>query len=329
MATFNFKEIASAKDGAGDIDQFEKFSKQFFESVLGHEIVKDPGRGADGGIDIRVRVQTNNGHEHWLVSCKHYAHSGSSVGRGDEEDILDRLAEHKCDVFVGFYSTIASEGLYQKLERLRTHKDIRYKIYNSEDIEKLLLDSIQGFRVAKQFFSKSLVNLWPQIISLNLTYHANDAVEVLPHQWIIEKAFPKGSYKIYSSSAELASRTANESVMHEIHAPMFLAAWKDAVRLFPDFFVIPSSGVDAALSWTELPPKWSAEASLGTLSPNPRWSLLAIWSLANAGKVRSILKTTGNDASQQLLDLMSFEFLASNTGTNRRDILTRLFAYRY
>ncbi|OOG11310.1 restriction endonuclease [Pseudomonas sp. C9] len=328
MARFNFKEIASAKDGGGDIDQFEKFSKQFFESVLGHDIVKDPGRGADGGIDICVRVKSNSGYEHWLVSCKHYAHSGNSVGRGDEEDILDRLAEHGCDVFVGFYSTIASEGLFQKLERLRINKDIKYKIYNSEDIEKLLLDSIQGFRVAKQFFSKSLVNMWPQIISLNPTYSTSDAVEAAPNKWIVEAAFPEGSWRAYSNSAEHAALIANELVMQEIHAPMFLAAWKDAVRLFQDFFEIPCTGIDAALSWKELPPKWSAEISLTTLSPNPRWSLLAIWSLVDASKVRSILKKMDRDASQRPVDLMSFEFLSGDTGTDRRDILTRLFAYR-
>lgn len=328
MARFNFKEIASAKDGTGDIDQFEKFGKQFFESVLGHNIVKDPGRGADGGIDIRVKVKINNGFEYWLVSCKHYAHSGNSVGRGDEEDILDRLAEHNCDVFVGFYSTIASEGLFQKLERLRINKKIKYKIYNSEDIEKLLLHSVQGFRVAKQFFSKSLVNMWPQIISLNPTYSKSDAVEASPNQWIVEEAFPDGSWRAYSNTAENAALIANEIVMLEIHEPMYLAAWKDAVRLFPDFFEIPDTGIDAALSWSKLPPKWSADILLETLSPNPRWSLLAIWSLVDANKVRSILKKLGQDASQRSVDLMSFEFLSGDTGTDRRDILTRLFAYR-
>lgn len=117
--------------------------------------------------------------------------------------------------------------------------------------------------------------------------------------------------------------------MRDIHSPMFLAAWKDAVKLYPDFFVISDSGVDAALSVSDLSPRWSAENILMSLSPNPRWALLAIWSLIDAKRVRGILKNLGREAWQQETDLMSFQWLAFSTATNRRDILVRLFAYHF
>jgi len=325
MARLNFKEIDSSKKSGSDIDQFEKFSKQFFQHALKMEVISGPSRGPDGGIDLCVL--DNKTGEKLLVSCKHYAHSGKPVGRGDEEDILDRLAEHSCDVFVGFYSTIASSGLEQKLGRLKERKRIKYKIYNSEDIEAALLDGILGFRIAKRFFPKSIENCWPQIISLSNVYSSEDATEIADHGWIISEQFESNSMKAYSPSAEEAAKLANEAATSEIHQPMFLAAWKDAVSLYSDYFYIPNEGIDSVKNWKELQPNWEAKDSLDKLSPNPRWGLLAIWSLVDTEKVREILKELGRDPSQQGLDLMSFQWLAYSTNTTRRDILTRLFAY--
>ncbi|MEI8703619.1 hypothetical protein [Pseudoalteromonas sp. B62] len=133
--------------------------------------------------------------------------------------------------------------------------------------------------------------------------------------------------KPYVNTVEDAVSIANESAMSVIHQPMFLSAWKDAVSLYPKYFVIPQKGIDQVENWRELAPNWDEKSNLGNLKPNSRWTLLAIWSLVDAKKVRSILKELGRDASQQGLDLMSFQWLAKSTATNRRDILTRLFAY--
>lgn len=323
MARLNFKEIPSISSEGGDTDHFEKFCQEFINLVLGMSIVKGPSRGADGGIDIGA--QESNGKK-WLVSCKHYAYSGNSVGRADEEDILDRIAEHDCNGFMGIYSTIPSSGLEQKLERLRKVKGLEYKIYNSEEIERLLLEGLQGFRLAKRFFPKSIQNVWPQIISLHPTYTESDAVAI-DGKWIIPNASSSAGYKVYAHQVEDAVRLANEEAMIEIHGPMFLAAWKEAVTLFPEFFNSPKDGVNSAVSVDELSPEWNAVSKLNKLSPNMRWSVLAIWSLVDESAVREILKGMNHDASQQELDLMSFAWLAKSTATNRRDILTRLFAY--
>ncbi|MGO4156625.1 restriction endonuclease [Cupriavidus sp. YAF13] len=134
MARLNFREIEPASGKSNDLDQFEKFAKIFLESVIGGKITKGPTRGADGGIDLRLEIEEHGTTVKKLVSCKHYANSKESVGVNDEIDIRDRLESFGCTVFVGFYSTIASTGLEQKLERLQKEKGIRSELYNSEDM---------------------------------------------------------------------------------------------------------------------------------------------------------------------------------------------------
>lgn len=327
MARLHFTEIAPASGKSEDSDQFEKFAKIFFEKVVGGKVTKGPTRGADGGIDLRVEFNQDGTKINKLISCKHYAHSKESVGISDECDIMDRLASFDCNVFVGFYSTIASTGLEQKLERLKNEKGISFEIFNSEDIETQLLEGIPGFRLAKRFFPKSIQNVWPQIISIESKFSESDAECINGFKWIIREAFDDAETIVYAHSPRDAARLANEMATKEIHEPMFLAAWKDAVKLYPDYFYIPNAGVDSAQSLQELMPNWDMSSTLDKLSPNPRWSLLAVWSLIDPLKVRLILKQLNHDASQQETDLMSFQWLAYSTNTERRDILTRLFAY--
>lgn len=327
MPRLNFKEINSPNSNRGDSDQFEKFCEQFFRSLLKMKITKSPSRGADGGIDLCVEESSNNTKYKWLVSCKHYAHSGRSVGSRQELDITDRMHANSCDGFIGFYSTIQSSGLEQKLEDLRKNYKITYKFYNSENIEEQLLENVPGFLIAKRFFPDSIKNLWPQVISMKETFNISDATKGNGNEWIVESAFNENDIKIWSNSPENAVEYANERAMTEIHRPMFLAAWKDAVKLYPSFFKIPKQGIDKVENYKDLPPNWSATDNLGKLKANQRWMLLAIWSLVDEKKVRDILKKMNRDASQQDLDLMSFQCLARLTATNRRDILTRLFAY--
>lgn len=327
MPRLNFQEIAPANGDSKDFDQFEKFAKIFFEKVLRGTVTKGPSRGADGGIDLRVEFKKTTGTVSKLVSCKHRAHSKDSVGKNEEQDIVDRLAAWGCTVFVGFYSTIASSGLEQALERLRQVKSIEFELFNSEDIETLLLTTHAGFLVAKRFFPHSIQNVWPQIISLLQTYGKEDVMQT-EAGWIVPEAFADDDVLIWAFNSDDAIHIANEKAMRDVHEPMYLSAWKDAVRNYPDFFEAPVDGIDAAQKVTELLPKWQMENSMCKLRPNERWSLLAIWSLVDDDRVRDILKRMGKDASQQRLDLMSYAWLAQSTATNRRDVLTRLFAYR-
>ena len=72
----------------------------------------------------------------WLVSCKHYAVSGRSVGTEDETNITDRLAQHKASGFLGFYSTVASAALVTRLKELRDQRKLeQFEIYDGARIE--------------------------------------------------------------------------------------------------------------------------------------------------------------------------------------------------
>lgn len=77
-------------------------------------IVRYPSRGPDGGSDGLV---SQNG-KTYLVSCKHYAQSGKSVGVKDEESILDRLVQHGATGFIGVYSTMLSTGLDERFRKM-------------------------------------------------------------------------------------------------------------------------------------------------------------------------------------------------------------------
>jgi hypothetical protein len=326
MPRLDFCEIAPAAGESADLDQFEKFAAVFFEKVLAGKVTQGPTRGADGGIDLKVEFVENGVTVKKLVSCKHTAHSKTSVGIGDEQDVVDRVRGWDCTVFVGFYSFSATSALEAKLRRLQDNEKISFEIFSSEHIETHLLDSHKGFMVAKRFFPRSIQNIWPQVISLAQAYTDAD-VEGSEGRWIVRAAFNEHGPLPWANSREAALRLANERATTDIHAPMFLSAWKDAARMFPAFFCAPE-GIDNASAVAELPPNWGAEQMLGDLSPNRRWSLLAIWSMVDERRVREIMKRMHKDPSQISQNLLGFAWLAEATGTERRDVLTRLFAYR-
>jgi hypothetical protein len=155
MPAIDFTEISVGTGGAAR-DQFELFAREFLESI-GFSIVVGPDRGADAGRDLVLEeVRTGIAGEtrvRWLVSCKHKAHSGRSVTPEDETDIHDRVGTHKCDGFLGFYSTIPSAGLANKLNA----RDLPFEtqIFDQEKIEKHLLTP-SGMTLARRFFPKSI-----------------------------------------------------------------------------------------------------------------------------------------------------------------------------
>lgn len=153
MAMLDFKEIPPADTGNGDQDSFELFAREFFAEVLHFEIVSEPNRGADGGKDL-IAVEHQIGSLsstdiRWLISCKHKAHSGHSVKPTDEESIIDRLKQHNANGFIGFYSTLPSTGLNERLNSFRS-SEYKIEIFNHERIESELIkakrnDIIQRF----------------------------------------------------------------------------------------------------------------------------------------------------------------------------------------
>lgn len=153
MGLIDFKEIPQANIANGYQDTYELFAREFFEG-LRFKIDVNPDRGQDGGRDLII-IENRLGildttHIRWLVSCKHMAHSGSSVKCSDEEDISDRIKMHNCQGFIGFYSTIVSAPLGRKLEGLK--KDFEIQIFDNEKIERILLESIILEPLISRFF---------------------------------------------------------------------------------------------------------------------------------------------------------------------------------
>lgn len=152
----DFKEIPVANSGVGNQDTFEMFSRDFLES-FGYEIVGEPTRGADGGIDIKVKeVRTGIGGQtdfFWLVSCKHYAHSGVAISPAIEQNITDRVMSNSCNGFIGFYSKISSSGLKDILDGLKTK--ISYQIFDNEKIENRIVGSGKMEPLFLRYFPES------------------------------------------------------------------------------------------------------------------------------------------------------------------------------
>ncbi|TDO82825.1 restriction endonuclease [Flavobacterium chryseum] len=148
----NFCEIPLANSGVGDQDTFELFARDFLQE-LGYEIISDPTRGADGGKDLIIR-ETRKGLSgqttiDWLVSCKHYSHSGKSITPTIEQNINDRIIANSCAGFIGFYSTIASEGLVKNL------KNIQFQIFDREKIEKQIIGIDTFENIFRRYFPDS------------------------------------------------------------------------------------------------------------------------------------------------------------------------------
>ena len=155
----DFKEIPQANTGDGLQDTFELFARDFFH-ILGYEIIQNPDRGADGKKDLIIQEArvglSGTSHIKWLVSCKHYAHSGKSISDTDEPNILDRISVHGCDGFIGFYSTLPATSLGKNFEGLKKKTEILS--FDREQIEMTLLETSKGLKLASRYFPISYSN---------------------------------------------------------------------------------------------------------------------------------------------------------------------------
>lgn len=158
MPVIDFKEIPQANIADGNQDRFELFAREFFVA-LGFKIIEDPDRGQDGGRDIIISEKRigiiSHTDKRWLVSCKHKAHSGSSVLVSDEEDLSDRIQGHNCTGFIGFYSTIVSAPLKRKFDSIVQQNNYEIQIFDNEKIERILLENSVAYKLIKRFFPKS------------------------------------------------------------------------------------------------------------------------------------------------------------------------------
>ena len=155
----NFKEIPH------NDDTWELFARDFLEE-LGFHIESPPDRGPDGGKDMliteEVKGKLHRYQFRWLVSCKHFGHSGKAVNENDHErNILERVKGFAADGFIGFYSTLPSSGLNSRLKQLRDEGNLRdYRVFDHKLIENHLVT--KGFsHIMMRYFPKSYRNVRP------------------------------------------------------------------------------------------------------------------------------------------------------------------------
>jgi hypothetical protein len=156
MPVIDFTEIQPANSGNGKQDTFELFARDFL-SALGFKVDESPSRGADGGKDLLVVEPLSgliiSGARKWVVSCKHYVHSGKAVSDSDEINIMGRVNKFKANGFMAFYSTLPSSGLAQTF---MAHKDeISIEVFDSEKIESLIISDSRLQTIFKRYFPKS------------------------------------------------------------------------------------------------------------------------------------------------------------------------------
>lgn len=156
MSIVNFLEIPKANRGGKDQDAFELFGRDFLER-FGFKVLQHPARGADSGRDLIVQERrlgiAGETDVTWLVSCKHFAHSGKAVGVEDESSVLERVKAAKTDGFLGFYSTLPSSGLSTRLRELEN--DLVSMIFDSAKIEDQLVTASGMASVFARYFPQS------------------------------------------------------------------------------------------------------------------------------------------------------------------------------
>lgn len=83
--------------------------------------------------------------------------------------------------------------------------------------------------------------------------------------------------RLIGDDREDLAEFANERAMFKFHAPAYLRAWKDAVTLFPSFFVVPAEGIERATTVRSLRPAWHRAVGINDLCPMERSSIGAVW----------------------------------------------------
>lgn len=192
--SFDFKEIPLANSGSGDQDLFELFARDFL-SKLGFEIIEDPARGSDGGTgkDLLI-IEHKDGYTgvekvQWIVSCKHNAHSGASVGVSDEIAITDRVIATGSQGFMGFYSTLPSSGLSTKFEGIKANSSIKIFYFDRAKIESELVEKDYLMKLAMRYFPVSS-EAWLKLVTTKITYSEEGLEAIVRGTWTFD--FLKG-----------------------------------------------------------------------------------------------------------------------------------------
>lgn len=148
----DFKELP--QDGTS----FEQFVREIFLLYDLHPqwTGKGPDQGRDILINEKVSGQLSVFNRRWLVQCKHFAHSGKSVGRSDIGSILNDCKQVGASGYLLVCSTQPSSSLVTMLKEIseQPENNIVTSIWDGVDLEKSLSEP-RCFSLGHLFFPKS------------------------------------------------------------------------------------------------------------------------------------------------------------------------------
>lgn len=247
MGILDFREICSANSTHSSVvnspigisnypDDFELFCQEFFGLVKRFRIFRTVSRGPDLGIDLGVEETTPDGTIRWLVSCKHYSHSGSSISEESDRGIVETVGSWDCQGFIPFYTGVPSTKLSQHISG--AEKFIKVERYYKERIERELLDSSIGTVLASRYFPKSMTNHYKNIISPATDYSEKD-IQTEGNTVFLRETHTdieiSGCHNQHGIKEVLKS--ANIIANISKHKPYFDQAVNDLINLHPEMFV--------------------------------------------------------------------------------------------
>ncbi len=340
MGILNFTEIhrptKSSKHGASstDLDAFEKFSEEFFEKVLGAKLITRMRRGPDNSLDLKIEYHGKTA----LVSCKHYAHTDTSIGVDIEKNVIDALFANDCDKFIGLYSTSPTAGLITKLEGLKNNPRFKfdYEIFKNTDIESTLLDSnnAKGWLLAARYFPQSYSNLFQRFV-IPINHYKICDVESDGIGWSL--AGPYGALYCKNHTPEEIVKRANDSLTNVIHKTFFNAAIKDAIDMFPRYFGYKNNSSIFELSLSDIKPLWDIDLIFNySQECNTPIIVSALWSFWDPSRAQEAYlkfqRSLSASSSDRNIDVVFPSFLsigcaAARSSGGLRNIFSRLVAF--
>lgn len=158
----NFKELA--QDGIG----FEQMVRELL--IRSGFEVHWTGVGPDSGRDLVV-IEKSKGmiagfNRKWLVSCKHYANSGKSVGINDVQDITDACEAIGAQGYLLVTSTQPSSAVVKRFEEIEQRGKLVVKYWDSIEIEKRL-NTPNTFPIISLFFPETSKSMLWKIYNTN------------------------------------------------------------------------------------------------------------------------------------------------------------------
>ncbi|RYJ44287.1 restriction endonuclease [Flavobacterium beibuense] len=147
-----------------------------FEQLIREILIREgydthwTGIGPDGGRDLII-TEVLNGPlskttKKWVVSCKHYANSGRSVGREELGSPVEDCLSIKADGYILVTSTQPSAPTVTRLEEIGNNNNITTLFWDSIEIEKKLLNP-NTFSLIHTFFPVSCKQYQWQIYNAN------------------------------------------------------------------------------------------------------------------------------------------------------------------